>query len=70
MTIVHLVAKRLHFVDMGFAVPTLELRGVDIDKGRGGSILAHPVELTLSAGLAGGFIVLLSVGLSVLPLGI
>jgi len=70
LTLVHLVVKRLHFVETGFAVPNLELAGVDIDRGRGGSVLRRPVELALTLGLAGAFALLTTIGLSVLPLGI
>lgn len=70
LALVHLAAKRVHFVESGLAVPNLDLRGVDVDRGRGGSVLRRPVELALSAGLVGGFVVLTSVGLTVLPLGI
>lgn len=68
--LVHLAAKRLDFVRTGLAVPTMPTVGVDIDRRRGGSVLSHPVELTLSVGLVAGFVAATLVGLSVLPLGI
>lgn len=70
LALAHLAVKRVHFVETGFAVPRLDLRGVDLDRGRGGSPLRRPVEIALSTGLVGGFVVLTSLGLSVLPLGV
>ncbi|MBU5422380.1 polysulfide reductase NrfD [Cellulomonas hominis] len=70
LALVHLAAKRVHFVASGLAVPNLDLRGVDLDRGRGGAVLRRPVELALSTGLVGGFVVLTSLGLTVMPLGV
>lgn len=69
LALVHLAAKRIHFVESGLAVPNLDLRGVDLDRGRGGSLLRRPVEVALSVGLVGGFVVLTSVGLTLMPIG-
>lgn len=69
LALVHFAAKRIHFVESGLAVPNLDLRGVDLDRGRGGSLLHRPVEVALSVGLIGGFIVLTSLGLSLMPIG-
>lgn len=70
LALIHLAAKRVHFVESGLAVPNLDLRGVDLDRGRGGPALRRPVELALSVGLVGAFVVLTGVGLTVMPLGV
>ncbi len=66
LALVHLVAKRIVFVQMGFAIPNITYPGVVIDAGASAPTV---VEWAVVLGLAGLFGLLLSIGLRSLKLG-
>ncbi|HML20311.1 MAG TPA: polysulfide reductase NrfD [Aggregatilinea sp.] len=65
LTLIGLAAKRLLFVRMGFSEPNLTYAGVDIGSS---SYAPQIVELALSLGLVGLFVLLLTLGFRSLPL--
>lgn len=67
LTLVYLAAKRLSFVEMGFAVPNIPYPGVNIAPA--GPYIPNLLEWGLVIGLLGLFALLLTVGLGTLGLG-
>jgi Ni/Fe-hydrogenase subunit HybB-like protein len=65
--LIHLAAKRMSFVNMGFAVPNINYPGVNI--ARSGIYSPNLIEWGLVVGLIGLLVLLLTVGLGILGLG-
>jgi molybdopterin-containing oxidoreductase family membrane subunit len=65
--LVHLAAKRMSFVNMGFAVPNINYPGVNI--AGSGTYIPNLLEWGLVAGLIGLLVLLLTVGLGTFGLG-